>query len=93
MAFSYGPKFIRKIGVVSGGGPYLLTEAIDKNLDAFLTGEARESTMALAKEAGIHFISLGHYNSEKFGIQALGKALKKRFPLLKIKFIDIANPL
>lgn len=91
--FKYGPEMIKKIAVVSGGAPYLLSEAVDKNLDAYLTGEARESTKPWAKEAGIHFIWLGHYNSEKFGVQALGGFLKKRFPNLEIKFIDIPNPL
>lgn len=91
--FRYGPKLIKKFGVVSGGGPYLLKEAVDKNLDAYLTGEPRESTEAWAKEAGIHFIYLGHYNSEKFGIQALGEVLKKKFPEVIFKFIDIPNPL
>lgn len=91
--FQYGPKMIKKFAVVSGGGPYLLNEAIDKNLDAYLTGEARESTEAWAKEAGIHFIYLGHYNSEKFGIKALGKVIKKKFPDLEIKFINIPNNL
>ncbi len=89
--FKYGPKMIKRIAVLSGGGPYLLPEAIDKKLDAYLTGEARESTEALAKEAGIHFFSLGHYNCEKFGILALGKFLAKKFPSLQIKFIDIPN--
>jgi dinuclear metal center YbgI/SA1388 family protein len=91
--FKYGPKMIKRIGVVSGGGPYLLGEAVDRSLDAFLTGEPRESTEAWAKEAGVHFIYLGHYNSEKFGIQALGEVLKKKFPQVIFKFIDIPNPL
>lgn len=91
--FKYGPKMIKKFAVVSGGGPYLLNEAVDKNLDAFLTGEPREPTEAWTKEAGIHFFYLGHYNSEKFGIKALEKVLKKKFPQLEVKFIEVPNPL
>jgi len=91
--FKYGPEKIKKIGVVSGGGPYILYEAVNKNMDAFLTGEPRESTEAWVKEAGIHFFNLGHYNSEKFGIKALGEVVKKKFPKLEVKFIDVPNPL
>jgi dinuclear metal center YbgI/SA1388 family protein len=91
--FKYGPKFIKKFAVVSGGGGSNLLEAIDKNLDAYITGDARESTEAQAKEAGIHHIFFGHYNSEKFGVFALREVLKKKFPSLEIKFIDIPNPL
>lgn len=91
--FSYGPKKISRFAIVSGGASYLVKEAIDKNLDAYITGDSDEKIEALAKEAGIHFIYLGHYNSEKFGIKALGKVLKKQFPKLEIKFIDVPNPL
>lgn len=91
--FKYGPKMIRRFGIISGGGPYGLNEAVDKGLDAYLTGEPAEITEAWAKEAGVHFIYLGHYNSEKFGILALGELLKKKFPQLEFKFIDISNPL
>ena len=91
--FKYGPKMIKKFAVVSGGGAGNLIEAIDKNLDAYLTGEAKESTEAQAKEIGIHHLFLGHYNSEKFGVLALGEVLKKKFSSLQIKFIDIPNPL
>lgn len=91
--FGRGPKEIKKIGVVSGGGAYEVKEAVDKNFDAFITGEAVEPAKAWAEEGDIHFIYLGHYNSEKFGIKALGKVLQKKFPELEIKFIDIPNPL
>jgi len=91
--FKYGSEKIKRIGVVSGGGPYLLAEAIEKNLDAFITGEVKESTEAQAKEAGIHYIYLGHYNSETFGIKALGEFIKKKYPELQIKFVDIPNPI
>lgn len=91
--FQYGNKMIKKFGVVSGGGPHLVTEAIEKNLDAYLTGEPRESTEAWTKEGEINFIYLGHYNSEKFGILALGEFLKKKFSKLTIKFIDVPNVL
>lgn len=93
VGFKYGPKMIKKLGVVSGGGAYVLTEAIEKKLDAFLTGEPTEWSKQWSKEAGIHYFYLGHYNSEKFGVIALGEFLKKKFPELEIKFIDIPNNL
>ncbi len=91
--FSYGPKKIGRLAVVSGGASYLVKEAIDKNLDAYITGDSDEKIEALVKEAGIHFIYLGHYNSEKFGVKALGEVLKKKFPKLEIKFFDVPNSL
>ena len=91
--FKSGPEMVSRFGIVTGGGAYILNEAVDKGLDAYLTGEPAEITQAWAKEAGIHFIYLGHYNSEKFGVLALGEFLQKKFPKLEYKFIDIPNPL
>src|SRR5215218_8237607 len=77
--FDGGPDCVRRIGIVSGGGAGRLEEAIEQGLDAFLTGEPREHVMALAREAGIHFIAAGHYATETFGVRALGDWLAERF--------------
>lgn len=89
--FDGGPEQIRRIGIVSGGGAGWLEEAIDSGLDAFLTGEPREHVMALAREAGIHFIAAGHYATETFGVRALGDWLADRFGIGHV-WIDIPNP-
>jgi putative NIF3 family GTP cyclohydrolase 1 type 2 len=47
--------------------------------------------MHYTKEEKIHFISGGHYATEKFGIIALSEHLAKKFKI-KVKFIDIPNP-
>lgn len=88
-----GKSRVKTLAFVSGGGSRLTPEAIDKKVDVYLTGETQESLPALIKESGINYIAAGHYNSEKFGIKALGKIIKKEFPSLEIKFIDIPNPL
>jgi dinuclear metal center YbgI/SA1388 family protein len=89
--FDGGPERVRRIGIVSGGGAGWLEEAIDAGLDAFLTGEPREHVMALAREAGIHFIAAGHYATETFGVRALGDWLAERFGIRHV-WIDIPNP-
>ncbi len=91
LIFSYGPDQIKKIGLCSGGAAKDLTLAIKAGLDAFITGEASEPTMHMAKEGNIHFIAAGHYATERFGIQALGKELEKNFNI-PVQFIDIPNP-
>jgi dinuclear metal center YbgI/SA1388 family protein len=91
LIFSYGPDQIKKIGFCSGGAAKDLTLAIKAGLDAFITGEASEPTMHMAKEGNIHFIAAGHYATERFGIQALGKELEKKFNI-SVQFIDIPNP-
>jgi dinuclear metal center YbgI/SA1388 family protein len=91
--FGKGKGSISSCAVVSGGGAYNVMEAIDKKFDAYITGEIVESISDIAWEADIHYYCLGHYNSEKFGIKALGKLLKSKFSGLEVKFIDIPNNL
>jgi len=90
--FDFGPKKIERVGFVSGGGASALSEAVALGLDAFVTGESKENTFHLAKEAGIHLIYLGHYHSEILGIKALGEVLAKKFSV-STEFIDIPCPL
>jgi dinuclear metal center YbgI/SA1388 family protein len=89
--FDGGPERVRTIGIVSGGGDKALYEAIDRGLDAFLTGEPREHVMADAREAGIHFIGAGHYATETFGVRALGDWLADRFGVEHL-YVDVPNP-
>jgi len=91
LVFSYGPEKINNIGICSGAAQRDITLAIEQGLDAFVTGEVSESIMHLAREGQIHFVAAGHYATEKLGIKALGGHVAENFGL-KIKFIDIPNP-
>lgn len=88
-----GENILKTVAIVSGGGASIIPEVIDKKIDVYITGETGEFIPQAAKEGGINYIAAGHYNTEKFGIQALGEVVKKKFPTLEIKFIDIPNPL
>lgn len=90
LVYAYGPTTIRRIGIVSGGGESYLLEAIAAGCDTFLTGETGEPTEAIAREEGVNFISIGHYNSEKIGVQALGEVLHTQFEV-ETFFCDVPN--
>jgi dinuclear metal center YbgI/SA1388 family protein len=92
LVFPDGPERVRSVGIVSGAGADNLAEAIDRGLDAFLTGEPAERVMAQAREAGVHFIAAGHYATETFGIRALGERLAERFGVRHV-FVDVPNPI
>ena len=91
MVFAYGPDIIREVGVVSGGAQKEIKQAVAAGLDTYITGEVSEHIMHYAKEEKINFVAAGHYATEKFGVIALGNHLKDKFSL-KIKFIDVPNP-
>lgn len=91
LAFLAGPERVRSIGVVSGGAADLIGEAAAAGLDAFLTGEPAERSLAEARERGIHFLAGGHYATETFGVRRLGELLEQRFGV-EHAFEDIPNP-
>jgi len=91
LIFPYGPEQVETIGIITGGAQKEVKEAIMVGLDMYITGEASEFVMHLAKEEGIHYIAAGHYATERFGIMALGQHLAEKFGL-NVEFIDIPNP-
>jgi dinuclear metal center YbgI/SA1388 family protein len=87
---AHGPERVRRIGVISGGAPGQFPEAIALGLDAYVTGEVGEPTQAIAREANANFVAIGHYNSEKFGVIALGDVIRERFGV-EVQFVDVPN--
>ena len=86
-----GPERIGTLAIVSGGAPEEIHAAIERGVDAYLTGEGREWLPAVAREAGITFLAVGHYASEVFGVQAVGRWLEASFGL-ETRFFPQANP-
>ena len=87
-----GPEVVQAVGIVSGAAHSSLDDAIALGLDAFITGEPAEHTMADAREGGIHFLACGHYATETFGVKRLGALLDERFALAH-EFVDLPNPI
>jgi dinuclear metal center YbgI/SA1388 family protein len=91
LAFEFGPDPVASVGVVSGGGASYLGEAIERGLDAMISGEPSEPAMGEAREAGINFVAGGHYATETFGVKRLGELLSERFGV-EHRFIEVRNP-
>ena len=92
LLFPHGPDPVRSAGIVTGGAPRDVREAIDQGLDLYVTGEAGEYSQATAREEHIHFAALGHHRSERFGPEALAERIAEAFPGLTVRFIDVDNP-
>lgn len=97
LAIKSGDEKVQVLGINSGGAsPYdkLITELHNKNVDTYITGESNESRPHVMQEEGINFFLCGHYATEVFGVQELGKIIKDHFKSkLEVEFIDIPNPL
>ncbi|EKG36299.1 Nif3-like dinuclear metal center hexameric protein [Pseudomonas syringae] len=87
-----GSQMIRRVGWCTGGGQNYIDQAVLEGVDLFLSGEASEQTFHSARENDISFIAAGHHATERYGVQALGDYLARRFALEHI-FIDCPNPI
>ncbi|MBN2381654.1 Nif3-like dinuclear metal center hexameric protein [bacterium] len=89
----YGPDLVSNVAVVSGSpGNQALIDAKNAGADTFLCGGISESTPYLAEELAMNFINAGHYNTETFGVKALGEYIENTFGL-QHQFIRVTNPI
>ena len=72
----YGPEQIRKIGIVSGGAPETVHQAIEEGLDLFITGDASHAIYHDCLEAGINVLFAGHYSTEIWGVRQLAERVR-----------------
>ena len=82
---------IRRIAWCTGGAQGYIDKAIAAGVDAYLTGEVSEPTVHSARENGVSFFAAGHHATERYGVQALGDYLARRFAIEHL-FIDCPNP-
>ena len=71
-----------------------IAEMETKGVQLYISGETSEWLIHQMKESEINYFCGGHYATEVFGVQELGKVIKKHFgDKLEVEFIDIPNPI
>jgi dinuclear metal center YbgI/SA1388 family protein len=90
--FPFGPPLVSTVGIVSGGAPLDLLQAVAEGLDLFVTGEPAHDVYHHCLEARIHAIFAGHYHSESYGVQALAERLT-RDTGLETTYLDVPTGL
>ena len=84
---------IRRVALCGGAGGFLLSQAIAKGADAFLTGEMRYHDY-FGHEGDLLITEMGHYESEQYTMEIFAEVLEKHFPELKIvKTLHNTNPI
>ncbi len=73
-----------RVRIASGGSWKASSEV--KEGETFITGDLNRVVEIRAREAGFNAIFAGHYATEKFGVKAVGEALKGKG--LEVFFID-----
>lgn len=67
----FGPEEIEDVAIVTGSGTDWVAEATEAGVDAFVTGEGKQSVYHEAREADVHVFLAGHYATETFGVRSL----------------------
>tara|TARA_R110002167_G_scaffold84867_2_gene230463 strand:+ start:2818 stop:3621 length:804 start_codon:yes stop_codon:yes gene_type:complete len=82
---------IETLGWCTGGAQSYIEHAIERGLDAFISGEISEQTVYSARESGVHYYAAGHHATERFGVQALGERLAAELNIEHC-YIELDNP-
>ncbi len=67
----FGPAEVRTVGIVSGGAPLDVEQAVREGLDAYVSGEPSHLIYHYCREERIDAVFAGHYRTETHGVKAL----------------------
>lgn len=88
----FGKKDVRSIGLVSGGGTDELVQAIDEDLDLFITGDVSHTVYHECLEGKINMLSMGHYWTETIGVSLLEARVQRELGCETV-FVDLPTGL
>lgn len=77
-------QYIERVGVACGSAADHLADAIRTECDLFVTGEATFHKAIEAESLNLAMILVGHYASERFGVECLAEVLKREFAPLTV---------
>ena len=86
-----GKREVCSAAIISGGAHRNISQAIQEDVDCFITGSFGEPIWDIAHEQKINFFALGHYATERVGILGLMAHLERQFQV-HCEFIDFPNP-
>lgn len=71
---------IQRAAIACGSGGSMLSLAARAKCDLFITGEATFHNCLEAESLGMAMLLVGHYASERFGVESLAEQLQMQFP-------------
>ncbi len=75
---------VHHIALACGSGGSLLSAAIERGCDTFVTGEMNFHSCLECESLGMGAVLLGHYPSERFGIEHLATRIQQEFSDLTV---------
>lgn len=77
-------KQLKTVAVCSGSGGGFLPDVIDKNINAYITGDVKHDVFVDAHNRGVCVIDAGHFHTENIFFDWLCNKLTDKFPSLNI---------
>lgn len=87
-----GKSEIHRVAIVSGGAPFEALQALDSDIDLYITGEPSHSVYHQMIEGKLNFVAAGHYATEVWGVQAVAAKLAEEKGV-ETAFIDLPTGL
>ena len=88
----FGSENPERIAILTGSGQAAVEEILAAGTDTLVTGELRQHHFNMAQEMSLNLYACGHYATETFGVDALGREVAEKFDL-PYQFIEIECPL
>lgn len=82
------PARVRKVAVCGGSGSQFIEKAYKSGANLYITAELKHSHARMAEELNFCALDIGHFHSEKFGMMALARLIRKRLEKQDLK-VDI----
>lgn len=90
--FPFGPRICETAAVISGGASYEALQAIEEEVDLYVTGEASHGVYHSALEGRLNFIAGGHYSTEVWGVRRVMARLATETGI-ETEFLDVPTGL
>jgi len=81
-----------KIAILTGSGQSAVDQILVCGADTLVTGELKQHHFNMAQELKLNLYACGHYATERFGVDALGREVSQKFGL-PYEFIETNCPL
>ena len=76
----------------TGSGKSMISDALAKGADVYVTGDIDHHTGIDAVASGLPIIDAGHYGTEYIFMKAMRKILEEKYPSLQITCAKVKSP-
>lgn len=88
---THGKRMITRFAFCSGSGGSMLGSAIERDCDAYITGDVKHDVWIEANNRHITLFDCGHFHTENLVLEELRYVLEKKFPQLDVEISELST--